>query len=485
MIPLKYKKITAVWVLTVVVLFIACVVMGILMRMVQGETMKMGIPGFYATMTVHGISMIGIWFVAGMAGVNYLLLRYVKVPLWSNLLALVLTVLSVVMIWCSAFVGNFHAGWTFLYPLPLFPGWEAWATPAFLIGIALLGVGWLLWSGAMLTAIFSKYSLKRAFGWQHLQKSNEQETPAFVMITVVTLVGIITSLLTAFLLVILYFLEMFSGGAIVNDALLMKNLTYFFGHTVANEILYLGLATLYEILPDVTGRPRWKNTWYVTLAWNATMVFILFAFLHHLYMDFVQPVGMQIIGQIASYFASLPAVAVTLFSVLVLIFRNPIRWSTTSTLYFLGIMGWVIGGVGAVIDATISYNFVLHNTLWVPAHFHTYTAMGSVLISLAFFNWITYDFFDKTEPEKTSRLHITLLLIGGFGFLLMFYLGGAHSIPRRFNQYPAQLSIGADLAFYAAIFATIYLIAILMINYNIVKRCLRIFYSQPSQVSSA
>ena len=477
MISLKYKKITAIWVLTVIVLFVACIVLGILMRLAQGDSLKMGIPGFYSTMTVHGISMIGIWFVAGMASVNYLLLRYVQVPLWSNILALILTVLGVVMIWVSAYIGNFYAGWTFLYPLPLFPGWEAWATPLFLASIALLGVGWLIWSMAMLRAILGKYSLKRAFGWQHLSKSvKEEETPPFILITVVTLIGIIVSLLTAAILVVLYFMEIFSDGALVNDALLMKNLTYFFGHTVANEILYLGLATLYEILPDVTGRPRWKNTWYVTLAWNATMIFILFAFFHHLYMDFVQPVGMQIIGQVASYLASLPAVAVTLFSVLVLIFRNPIRWSTTSTLYFLGIMGWVIGGVGAVIDATISYNFVLHNTLWVPAHFHTYTVMGSVLINLAFFNWVTYHFFDKTEHVKTSRIQISLLLIGGFGFLLMFYLGGAHSIPRRFNQYPAELSIGVDLAFYAALFAMVYLIAMVMINFNIVKRCLRIFY---------
>lgn len=469
--------------LTVIILFIACVVLGILMRMAQGDSLKIGIAGFYSTMTVHGLSMIGIWFVAGMAGVNYLLLRYVRVPIWSNILALILTVLGVVLIWVSAYVGDFHAGWTFLYPLPLFPAWSAWATPAFLIAVAILGVGWLTWTLAMLNAIFKKYSLKRAFGWQHLSKSgtaNVEETPPFIVITVVTLVGIMVSLLTAAILIALFFMEMYSDGALVNDALLMKNLTYFFGHTVANEILYLGLATLYEILPDVTGRPRWKNTWYITLAWNATMIFILFAFFHHLYMDFVQPVGMQIIGQVASYFASLPAVAVTLFSVLVLIYKNPIRWSTTSTLYFLGIMGWVVGGVGAVIDATISYNFVLHNTLWVPAHFHTYTAMGSVLINLAFFNWITYEFFNESEPVRTSRWHIGLLLVGGFGFLLMFYLAGAHSVPRRFNQYPEHLSFGTDLALYAAVFATIYLIAMLLINYNIVKRCLRIFYKPPA-----
>lgn len=477
MIPLKYKRITSVWILIVIVLFIVCVSLGILMRLMQGNTLNMGISTFYSIMTVHGISMVGIWFVAGMAAVNYLLLRYVHVPLWSNILAMVLTVLGVAMIWCSAFVGNFHAGWTFLYPLPLYAAWSEWATHLFLLSIVILSLGWLIWSICMLRAIFKKYSLMEAFSWQYFCKTRHSETPPFILITVVTLVAVIASLLTALLLVGLYCSEVLSGGTIVNDALLMKNLTYFFGHTVANEILYLGLATLYELLPEISGRPKWKNSWYISLAWNATMIFILFAFFHHLYMDFVQPISIQIIGQVASYFASLPAVSVTLFSVLVLVFKTPIRWSTTNVLYFLGIMGWVIGGVGAVIDATISYNFVLHNTLWVPAHFHTYTVMGSVLLSLAFFNWIAFDFYNEVEPAKVSRTQISLLLVGGFGFLLMFYLGGAYSIPRRFSQYPEQLSIGAVLAMIAAIFAMIYLIAIILINARVIRRCLKIFVS--------
>lgn len=108
----------------------------------------------------------------------------------------------------------------------------------------------------------------------------------------------------------------------MNDALLMKNLTYFFGHTLANEMLYLGLAILYELFSEISGQPKWKTTWYVALAWNFTLIFILTAFFHHLYMDFVQPEGFQIIGQIASYSASLPAAGVTVFSVIVSVFRK-------------------------------------------------------------------------------------------------------------------------------------------------------------------
>ena len=39
-----------------------------------------------------------------------------------------------------------------------------------------------------------------------------------------------------------------------------------------------------------------------------------------------------------------------------------------------------VGGVAAVIDSTVAVNLVFHNTLWVPAHFHTYYLMGVVFM---------------------------------------------------------------------------------------------------------
>ncbi|MBV6442516.1 MAG: hypothetical protein EPGJADBJ_04234 [Saprospiraceae bacterium] len=476
MATLQLKKLTSVWIITILVLFVLAIVFGILMRFNQGNAIHLSPVGFYSMMTIHGLTMIGIWFVAGMAAVNFLLQRYIKVSAGINVFALVLTVIGVVMLWLVTFVGEFHTGWTFLYPLPFRGAWKEWATPLFLLALGVLGIGWFVWSAGMLFQIFRKYRPAQAFAWQHLRKgSPEIETPPFILISTVTLIGIITCLVAAVLLLVLYFAEYFSSGSFVNDALLMKNLTFFFGHTLANEMLYLGLASLYELFPEVSGRPKFKMTWYVALAWNCTMVFILTAFFHHMYMDFVQPFAFQVIGQMASYFASVPAAAVTAFSVLAVVIKNPIRWSLTNTLFFVGVTGWLIGGVGAVIDATISNNFVLHNTLWVPAHFHTYNAIGNVLFSLAFFNWAANEFGGKGHTDKFTRLKMTLLIIGGSGFVIMFYIGGAYSVPRRFNVYPQEFSSLSILASAGALFACLYLAVIVWFLVNTVNKCLKVF----------
>lgn len=475
---IKIKKITSVWIITVLVLFIVSIVLGILMRLNQGEVISQSPITFYSNMTTHGLTMIGIWFVAGMAAVNYLMQRYVKTSYVANVFALVLTVIGVLLFWASTFVGKFHAAWTFLYPLPFKDmGAETWATILFLISLTVFGIGWLIWSVSLMAQILKKYSISQSFAWQHLTKNPTVETPPFILITMVTLVGVIACLITAVVLLVLFYAEYFSGGSFVNDALLMKNLTYFFGHTIANEMLYLGLAVIYELFAEVGGRPKWKTTWYVALAWNLSLIFILTAFFHHLYMDFVQPEGLQIVGQLASYLASLPAAGVTVFSIFIAVYRTKIKWSLTNLLFFMGIAGWVIGGLGAVIDSTISNNIVLHNTLWVPAHFHTYNAMGNVLFSLGFFYWFSTQFTEYVHNKKLTNSILALLLIGGTGFLLAFYVGGAESIPRRYSTYPAELSVGVNLATIGAIFATIYLIAILMFFFNITKRCLKVLSS--------
>lgn len=477
---IKLRKITSLWIITVLALFIANIILGILMRLNQGELIHEQPNVFYAHMTTHGLTQVGIWLVAGLAGINYLMERYLKTSYLANVVAMVLTITGILMLWTSTYIGNFHAGWTFLYPLPLKVMWAKWGTPLFLGSILVMGLGWLIWSVSLMTQILKNYPLTKALAWQHFKKNPTVQTPPFILISMITLIGIITCLLGAVLLLGMYAAEYFSNGTFVNDALLMKNITYFFGHTIANEVLYLGLAIIYELFAEVSGRPKWKTTWYVALAWNCTLVFILTAFFHHMYMDFVQPLGFQMIGQIASYMASLPAAGVTVFSVMVAVYRTPVKWSLTNLLFFIGVAGWVIGGLGAVIDVTISNNFILHNTLWVPAHFHTYNVLGNVLFSLAFFHWFSIQFNGQNNIEKFKKIKLALLLIGGIGFLMAFYIGGAESIPRRYSNYPAEFPLAAPLAIGAALFASLYLAAIIIFFFQITKRCINILFSSSS-----
>ena len=188
----------------------------------------------------------------------------------------------------------------------------------------------------------------------------------------------------------------------------------------------------------------------------------MFAYFHHLYMDFVQPGVLQKLGQIASYVSALPAAVVTLFGALLLVYRSGMRWNLASLLFFLGLAGWAIGGVGAVIDSTISANVRLHNTLWVPAHFHTYFLAGLVFLVVGHFYHRCQEATRLTEHITRQRVAVATMVIGAYGFFAMFYLAGAYSVPRRYAIYPSALAHGAGYAAAAAVFASVFLLGFIV-----------------------
>jgi cytochrome c oxidase subunit 1 len=474
--PAALRRLTLIWALVMFLLFPILTLLGLVMRSDQANWLhKLPPEMFYAVMTLHGLGMVGLWFVLAMAGVHFLLARHVQPGLWASRLALVLTVAGVVMLIACTLVGRFGAGWYFLYPLPLRAGngWAPWTIGIFITAIGVLGVGWLAWAIEILRAIARRYSLKHALGWHLLRGQAEPAVPPVVLISTVTLIAVTAALVSGVIVLVLSSVEWLKPG-FTNDALLMKNLTFLFGHLLVNLTLYLGVAMLYEVMPAYCGRP-WKTASYVALAWNCVLVLVMFAFAHHLYMDFVQVRALQVAGQIASYLTSVPAAVATILGLFALMFGSQMRWTLASRLLFLGVLGWVIGGIGAVIDSTIVVNLRYHNTLWVPAHFHTYYLMGVVLMIMGVVYHICQEKAQLPENPGRSKLILTLLCVGGYGFLLMFYYAGAHSVPRRYATYPDLLPQGVTAAQIAAVFVVIFLVGLLLYIWETGRRWRKAF----------
>jgi cytochrome c oxidase subunit I len=467
---------TLVWVLTALVLFPVLATLGLLMRTMQGGYFQAVPPEwFYAVLTLHGLGMVGLWFVAGMAGLAFLLSRYVKPTLAVSWVAFGATLTGVVLLLAATLIGRLGVGWYFLYPLPFHAGgtWPAWATGALFAALAVMGVGWTLWAGDLMWAIARTYGLSQALGWSYLRGQTTPAPPPIIIIATVSLISVLAGLVAAVVVLVLIAIEKLSTG-FTNDALLVKNLTFYFGHMLVNITMYLGVAMVYEVMPAYTGRP-WKTNGLVVGAWNLTLFLVSFAYFHHLYMDFAQPQWLQVFGQLSSYLISIPAAVVTIFSALVLVYGADMRWRLPSILLFLGVMGWAIGGVGAVIDSTVQMNVYFHNTLWVPAHFHTYYVMGVVLMILGVVFHLVTELTSLPESGAIRRAIVTTLGVGGYGFLLMFYLAGAAGVPRRYATYPSEVASGALLARISLIFIGVLLAGALLYVWEAGRRCLKAF----------
>jgi cytochrome c oxidase subunit 1 len=164
------------------------------------------------------------------------------------------------------------------------------------------------------------------------------------------------------------------------------------------------------------------------------------------------------IGQVISYAAGLPVIVVTAFSLLVYLTRSGMRWDLASALLVTGVFGWSAGVIPAIVDAIIVVNKVMHNTLWVPGHFHFYLLLGGMAMVFGFMAWLTRA--PASEGlSGASYWGFVAYLVGGAGVAVMFLIGGALSAPRRWAvhlpQWFMQHQVGAAFALISIIGACV------------------------------
>ncbi len=453
-----------------VAIFAVMGLVGLTMRMAQGEVIDLSPTWFYRLMTLHGAGMLTGALLAMMGAIWFVDRSSVPLSLERMLASLVLILAGAVGVIVATVVGGFGTGWTFLSPLPYFPAgqWHTWATATFLAGLLAVGAGFFLFCLDVLMKVTATYGgLGRSLGIPFLlDREDTAPPPQAIAATVVALEGSLASAVGTTVVVAMIGKTIDSGVTL--DALWAKNLIYFFGHSVANLIIYLAAGAIYVLVPRYAGRP-WKTTKPIVVGWLFTLLFVTFAYSHHLYMDFVQPGALQVIATFASFGASIPVAVVTIYTGMMLVWGSRYRWTLASTLLYLGFAGWLIGGTGAVLDSIIPFNFRFHNTLWVVAHFHTYLLRCVIFWALAFVAHLLEEAAGRTAPRGPSTFALVTMGLGGYGLVAMWYVSGMLGVPRRYAVQPAGTS-GYSLA--GAIFVMVFAIGFLVLVWQLLRLAL-------------
>jgi cytochrome c oxidase subunit I len=406
---------------------------GLLMRMEQAQIINMGPMWFYQLMTLHGAGMVGIAGVSGAAIMWHFLRQYVDLSKGIFVANLALFLLGVVMILASVLLGDFHGAWTFLYPMPskAMGMWSQGAAALFMGGLLVIGVGFLLMHLDVARAIIGRYgNFARALGWPQLFGTDDGNAPpptvvASTMVTIVNVTGLVVGASILTMMLVNLYVPSFDI-----DALLAKGMIYFFGHVFINATIYMAVIAVYEILPRYTQRP-WKANKVFLASWTASTLMVMFIFPHHLLMDFAFPKWLLIMGHVIGYLNTFPILVVTGYGALMIVYRSGIRWDMASALLFVSLLGWAAGAMPAFIDGTITVNYVMHNTLWVPGHFHTYLLLGMVAMVFGFMYFLGKS-SRKADESFLDRAAFWGFTAGTLGFTLAFLYSGKESVARRY-----------------------------------------------------
>lgn len=447
----EITRIALVHMITGFALFLAMGLLGYAMRLDQAGLWNFDPSLFYEILTLHGAGMLNAALIAALGGMIEALNG--STPLDARFLwtAYVISCLAFPIIVVATMIGGVGAGWTMLYPLPYHSlgEWSVTAALAVYVSYFLTAVAFLIYCLVFLTGTRrAAGGLRRALALDYLfsfgcEGADRLPSPAQLAATAVSIDGIGTVVLGCIWL-IPRFLDA-SGLIGPMDALFVKGVLNGFGHMLTNLTMYTALASLFAMLPVITGREL-KTTIPIVLALDLVILILIVPFGHHLYQDFAVPAAILMVSEFASFASTVPVLLVAIMGGLILIYRSDMRWSVPAILVALGLWGWAFGGIAGLMDAVIPINQVTHNTLWVPGHFHTYYLLGVLAFTFAHMYHLVRERSGGRE-SVISRLAAWLYGIGGAGFVLMFMLSGAMSVPRRFAQHipawqiPDQISV--------------------------------------------
>jgi cytochrome c oxidase subunit 1 len=442
------------YLISAVALFVLMMLLGLTMRMAQATWLSVPPDLFYKLLSMHGAGMVGTAVMATTAVMWFFLRKYVRLHLWAFVTNYVLFLLGALCIIAAIFGGGYAGLWTFLYPLPTHGMglWSPYAAALFMLGYLLIGVGELIFYLDAAAGIIKVYgNLGRALGLQWLFGGNiDRNHPMAVVASTSMIIANSLGILAGAVALVMSLINIFYPHVVL-DALFTKTLIYWFGHMYINAAIYMGVIAIYELLPRYTHRAYPLSRPFLW-GWAATTVFVIIVFPHHLLMDYAEPHWFLIMGQIASWLSGFPVVVVTMWGALTNIYRSNIRWTMPSRFLILALFGWVAGGFGAVLDGTIRINLVMHNTQWVPGHFHFYLLLGVLAMILGFMYHFIGMWADAPPNSGSDRIGFPVYLIGGLIFVVSFLDAGHLSVPRRMAQHLAAwtptdkiASIGAIL----------------------------------------
>ncbi|RUL77584.1 cytochrome o ubiquinol oxidase subunit I [Dyella choica] len=383
--------------------------------------------------TAHGVIMI--FFVAtplilGLMNVVVPLqigARDVAFP-FLNQLSFWLSVAGAVLVMMSMFVGDFAAtGWVAYPPLS-----ELGYSPT-------VGVDYYIWSlqvsglGTLLTGINLLVTILR----MRAPGMNLMKMPVFTWTALITNILIIAvfPVLTATLALLsadrylgMHFFTNEGGG----NAMMYINLIWVWGHPEVYILILPCFGAFSEIIATFSGKPLfgYKSMVYAT---SAIGVLSFFVWLHHFF-TMGSGANVNAFFGIMTSIISIPT-GVKLFNWLFTMFRGRVRYHS-ATLWTIGFMGcFAIGGMTGVLLAVPGADFVLHNSLFLVAHFHNVIIGGVVFGSLAGISFWFPKVFGFTLDERWGKIACWCWQIGFYLAFMPLYVLGFDGMTRRMNHY--------------------------------------------------
>jgi cytochrome c oxidase subunit 1 len=388
---------------------------------------------FYMTLTVHGLDMLAFWIIFFEIAVLYFcsstLLRSRLATPRMAWLGFALMLIGAVTVNVAVFTGTSTVMFTSYVPLP--------GHPAFYLGLILFAVGALIGCFVFLgTLVVAK-----------AEKTYEGSIPLVTFGALTACIIAIFTIASGAIILIPTFL--WSTGYIKSiDPLMYRTIWWAFGHSSQQINVSAHVAVWYAIAAIVFGaKPMSERVSRV--AFLLYILFLQLASAHHLLADPGLSTEWKVFN--TSYAMYLAVLASMIHGLTV---PGSIEVAQRAKGYTKGLFEWVrrapwsnpvfsgmfislfgfgfLGGISGVMMGTEQLNMLIHNTIYVPGHFHATVVIGTTLAFMALTYFLLPTLFNREViMPGLAKWQPYLFGIGMAVFVLAMMGAGTLGVPRR------------------------------------------------------
>ncbi len=435
---IDHKKIGIMYIILALVMLLRGFADAIMMR-VQQAIASGGSEGYLPPhhydqiFTAHGVIMIFFMAMPMITGLmNFVVplqigARDVSFPFLNNF-SFWMTTAGAVITMISLFIGEYaQTGWLAYPPLSGIDGSPGVGVDYYIWGLQIAGVGTTL-SGINLIVTIIKM---RAPGMTMMRM------PIFVWTSLCSNILIVASfpILTATLALLT--LDRYAGtNFFTNDLggnpMMYVNLIWIWGHPEVYILVLPAFGIFSEIVATFSGKRLFG---YASMVYATAVITILsyLVWLHHFF-TMGSGANVNAFFGITTMIISIPTGA-KIFNWLFTMYKGRIKFDVPM-LWTIGFMiTFVIGGMTGVLLAVPPADFVLHNSLFLIAHFHN-TIIGGVVFGVL--AGIVYWFpkaFGYRLDSFWGKLSFWFWFVGFYFAFMPLYILGLMGITRRLSQF--------------------------------------------------
>ena len=256
------------------------------------------------------------------------------------------------------------------------------------------------------------------------------------------------------------FFDASAGG----DPVLWQHLFWIFGHPDVYIQLIPGLGIVAMVIPTFVRRPNVGHT-LIALSLVATGFLSFGLWVHHMFtvglsilalsffggasMAIAVPNGIQIFAWIATIWGGRPS------------FKTPFLYAVAFIVVF------VFGGLSGVMIAAVPFNWQVHDTYFIVAHFH-YVLVGGVLFPIfaGLYYWVP-GMTGRMLNERLGQINFWLTFVGFNLTFFPMHITGLLGMPRRYYTYLPGLG-WEELNLVSAIGTVILTIGVALFVWNVI-----------------